>query len=52
MFKKLRVKFYDQFLSTELLQRNLNYFTVDLPLDFSKIFNIFRLRVFFFSSKN
>ena len=33
------VKFYDLFLGTERLQRNFGYFTVNLPLDFSEIFN-------------
>ena len=37
---------------TERLQWNLNYFTVNLPLDFSEIFNIFRITVFFFFFKN
>ena len=46
------VKFYDLFLGTERLQRNLNYFTVNLPLDFSEIFNIFRITVFFFFFEN
>ena len=43
VFKKLGVKFYDLFLSTEPLQRDLNYFTVNLPLEFSEIFNIFNV---------
>ena len=47
VFRMLGVKFYDLFLLTEWLQRNLNYFTVNLPLDFSEIFNIFRITVFF-----
>ena len=42
------VKFYDLFLGTERLQRNFDYFTVNLPLEFSEIFNIFRITVFFF----
>ena len=48
IYKKLGVKFYDLFLLTERLQRNFNYFTVNLPLDFSEIFNIFRITVFLF----
>ena len=48
IFKKLRVKFYDLCLGTERLQRNLSYFTENLPLDFSEIFNNFRITVFFF----
>ena len=51
IFKNLDVNFYDLFLWTERLQRNLNYFTVNLPLDFSEIFNIFRITVFFFFFK-
>ena len=45
------VKFYDLVLLTERLQQNLNYFTVNLSLDFPKIFNIFRITVFFFFVK-
>ena len=41
IFKKLGAKFSDLFLSTEQFQRNLNYITVNLPLDFSGIFSIF-----------
>ena len=52
IFTKLGVKFYDLFLWTERLQGNLNYFTVNLPLDFSELFNIFRITVFFFFFKN
>ena len=52
IFKKLGVKFNDLFLRTKRLQRNLNYFTVNLPLDFSEIFNILRITVFFFFFKN
>ena len=51
IFKKLGVKFNDLFLLTEWLQRNFNYFTVNLPLDFSD-YNIFRITVFFFFFKN
>ena len=50
--KKLGVKFIDLFLRTEMLQRNLNYFTVNLPLDFSEIFNIFRITLLFFFFQN
>ena len=50
--KKLGVKFYDRFLLSERLQRNLNYITVNLPLDFSEVFNIFRITVVFFFFKN
>ena len=32
----------------ERFQRNLKYFTVILPLDFSEIFDIFRISFFFF----
>ena len=46
ILKKLGVKFYDIFLQTERPQRNFNYFTVNLPLDFSEIFSIFRITVF------
>ena len=52
IFKKLGVKFYDLFLWTEQLQWNVDFFRVNLPLDFSEIFNIFRITVFFFFSKN
>ena len=52
VFKNLGVKFYDLFPSTERLKRNLNYFTASLPLDFSEIFNISRIIMFFFFSKN
>ena len=52
IFKEVGVKSYDLFLLTERPQRNLKYFTVNLPLDFSKIFNIFRITVFFFFFKN
>ena len=52
IFKMPGVKFYDLFLGTERLQRNCDYFTVNLPLDFSEIFNIFRITVFFFFFKN
>ena len=45
IFKKLGVKFDDLFLWTEQLQRNLDFFTVNLLLDFSEIFNIFRITV-------
>ena len=51
IFKKLGVKFNDLFLRTERLRRNLNYFTVNLPLDFSEIFNTFRITVFFLFSE-
>ena len=43
IFKKVGVKFYDLFLLTERPQRNL---------DFSEIFNIFRLTVVLFFFKN
>ena len=52
ILKKLGVKSYDLFLWTERFQRNLNYFRVHLPLDFSEIFNIFRIKVFPFFFKN
>ena len=52
IFKKLGVKLNDLFLWTEQPQRNLNYFTVNLPLDASEMFNIFRITVFFFFFKN
>ena len=52
ILNKLGVKFYGLSLSTEWLQRILSYFTVNLPLDFSEIFNIFRIIVFFFIFKN
>ena len=52
IFKKVGVKFYDLFLWGEWLQRNFSYFIVNLPLDFSEIFNIFRISVFFFFFKN
>ena len=47
-FNKLGVKFYDLylFLRTERLQRTLNQFTLNLPLDFSEIFSISELRCF------
>ena len=58
IFKKLGVKFYDPFLSTERLQRNLKNFTFfchsllkNLPLDLSEIFNIFRINVLLFFFK-
>ena len=52
IFIKLGVKFNDLFLCTERLQRNLKHFTVNLPLDFAEILNIFRIIVFFFFFKN
>ena len=52
IFKQPGVKFYDAFLSTEQLQRNFDYFTINLPLDFSEIFIIFRITVCFLFFKN
>ena len=46
ILKKLGVKFYDLFLLTKRLQRNWNSFPVNLPLDSSGIFNIFRRTMF------
>ena len=51
-FKSLSVKFNDIFLSTEWLQRNFIYFAMILPLDFSEIFDIFRIKVLFFFFEN
>ena len=48
IFKKVGVKFNELLR----LQRNLNHFTVNLPLDFSEIFNIFRITVFSFFFTN
>ena len=48
IIKKLGVKSYDLFLRIERPQRNWNYSKLNLPLDFSEIFNIFRITVFFF----
>ena len=48
IFEKLGVKFNELFLLTEWPQRNLNYFTVNMPLDCFEVFNIFRITVFFF----
>ena len=36
IFKKVGVKFNDLFLSTERLQRDYNYFTINLLLEFLK----------------
>ena len=49
---KVGVKFNDLFLPTDRLQRNCNYFTINLPLDFSEIFNTFRITMFSFFFKN
>ena len=48
IFKKLGANFYELSFLTERFQRNLNYLKVNLPLDFSKIFNVFKTTVFFF----
>ena len=45
IFKKAGVKCCDLFLWMEWLERNFCYFLIILPLDFSEIFNIFRIRV-------
>ena len=52
IFKWVGIKFNDLSLRTEWLQGNFTYFAIILSLDFSKIFNIFRIRVFFFFFKN
>ena len=46
IFKKVGVKFNDLFLLNEWLQGNFSYFAMILPLNFSEILNIFRIRVF------
>ena len=43
----MAVKFNDQFLLTEWLQRYFSYFDVILPLDSPEIFNISRIRALF-----
>ena len=48
IFKKLGVNSMNYFFE---LQRNLSCLTVNLLLDFSEIFNIFRIIVFFFFFK-
>ena len=52
IFKMVGVKFHYLFLLIERLQRNLNYFTVNLPLGFSEMFSIFRITVLFFFFRN
>ena len=55
IFQKVDVKFnevfffnHSDYVSTEWLQRHFIYFAIILPLDFSEILNIFRMRVIFF----
>ena len=42
------MSYFSELNRAERLQRNFSYFTVNLPLEFSEIFNIFRITVFFF----
>ena len=45
-FSKMGLTINKLFLWTNLLQRNFSDFAIILPLDFSEIFNVLRIRIF------
>ena len=47
--KMVGVKFYDLFLVIEWLERNFSYFSINFPLAFSEILNVFENTACFYT---